>query len=135
MQHLPGDGHGGPDPCDVSFQNSTYKLVFDTTPDGPLYHTIGIEGPSGHWKYPSKAWAFANGNFYSTIDVFHKSVACICFSPPDSSGVENALNGPLSYDFLRGAVLIGRERIMPEYLNTVVVADHWVKGPHHFWFD
>ena len=34
-----------------------------------------------------------------------------------------------------GAKLVGRERIMPEYMNHFVVADHWVKGPHHFWVD
>merc|ERR1712048_579331 len=58
----------------------------------------------------------------------------ICLSPEDPT-VENAINGPLSFDFLKGAVLIGRERIVPEYLNTPFVVDHWVKGPHHFWFD
>lgn len=23
----------------------------------------------------------------------------------------------------------------PEYLKSEIVADHWVKGPHHFWID
>jgi hypothetical protein len=124
----------GRDPCNVKFKNSTYQLVFDTTPEGPLYHTIGISGPSGPSPFPGKSWALPNGNFYNTVDIFHHSSFCICLSPDDPT-VENALNGPLSYDFLKGAVLIGRERIVPEYLNTVVLADHWVKGPHHFWFD
>jgi hypothetical protein len=124
----------GTDPCEVKFRNSTYTLVFNTTEEGPVYHTIGHKGPSGPSPFPGKSWALPNGNFYNTVDVFGKSAFCICLSPADPT-VQNAINGPLSYDFLSDAVLIGRERIVPEYLNTPMVADHWVKGPHHFWFD
>jgi len=124
----------GRDPCDVKFKNSTYTLVFDTTPEGPIYHTIGRTGPSGPSPFPGKSWALPNGNFYNTVDVFGRTAFCICIGPPDPT-VENAINGPLPYDFLRDAVLIGRERVVLEYLNKQVVADHWVKGPHHFWFD
>merc|ERR1712194_975298 len=74
-------------------------------------------GPSGPSPFPGKSWALPNGNFFNTVDVFGKSAFCICLSPEDPT-VENAINGPLSYDFLKDAVLVGRERIVPEYLNT-----------------
>ena len=35
----------------------------------------------------------------------------------------------------KGAKLVGRERITPEYIGAALVTDHWVKGPHHFWID
>jgi len=124
----------GRDPCEVKFRNSTYTLVFKTTPEGPIYHSIGRSGPSGPSPFPGKSWGYPNGNFWNTVDVFGKTAFCICLGLGDPT-VENAISGPLSYDFLKGAVLIGRERIVPEYLNTPMVADHWVKGPHHFWFD
>lgn len=124
----------GRDPCNVKFKNSTYTLVFTTTPEGPIYHTIGHSGPSGPSPFPGKSWGYPNGNFFNTVDIFGKSVFCVCLGLDDPT-VENSIMGPLSYDFLKGAVLIGRERIVPEYLNTPMVADHWVKGPHHFWFD
>jgi hypothetical protein len=124
----------GRDPCVVDFRNSTYTLRFKTTDEGPVYHTTGHTGPSGPSPFPGSSWALPNGNFYNTVDVAETGIFCICLGPDDPT-VENALNGPLSYDFLRDAVLIGRERIVPEYLNTPLVADHWVKGPHHFWFD
>jgi hypothetical protein len=47
----------------------------------------------------------------------------------------NTLTGPLRYDFNDGAKLVGRERVRPEYYAEAVVADHWVKGPHHFWIE
>lgn len=125
----------GKDPCEVKFRNSTYTLVYDaSTPEGLIYHTIGHSGPSGPSPFPGKSWALGNGNFYNTVDVFGRTAFCICISTPDPT-VENAINGPLTFDFLKDAVLIGRERIVPEYLNTPMVTDHWVKGPHHFWFD
>ena len=47
----------------------------------------------------------------------------------------NTLTGPLRFDFNDGAKLVGRERVRPEYFADSVVADHWVKGPHHFWME
>ena len=37
--------------------------------------------------------------------------------------VDNAITGPLSWDFNRGAKLVGRERVEPEYFGRSVVAD------------
>lgn len=124
----------GRDPCSVNFRNSTYTLHFDTRPEGPLYHTVGHTGPSGPSPFPGKSWALSNGNFYNTVDVKEKGIICICISPTDPV-TKNAITGPLSYDFNRNAKLVGRERIVPEYLGKSIVADHWVKGPHHFWID
>merc|ERR1712232_226558 len=124
----------GQHPCDKRhWTNSTYTLTFDTREDGPVYHT---KQHSDGLLSRSTAIAVGNGNFYTMIDVpvFDKHAFCACIGPTDPT-VENALAGPLSYDFLRDAVLVGRERIVPEYLNSPMIADHWVKGPHHFWFD
>lgn len=127
----------GRDPCTVDFKNSTYTLYFDTREDGPIYHTVGKTGPSGPSPLPGDAWHLGNGNFYTTANAFHHEAFCVCMSPKcDAAGCpSNTVLGPLTYDFLKGSKLVGRERIVPEYLNTPIVADHWVKGPHHFWFD
>jgi len=124
----------GRDPCKINFKNSTYDLQFATKADGPWYHTIGLTGPSGPSPIPGKSWALPNGNFYNTVDAFGKSTFCICLGAKDPV-VDNALVGPLSYDFNKGAKLVGRERVKPEYMTESIVADHWVKGPHHFWID
>ncbi|CAK0880435.1 unnamed protein product [Prorocentrum cordatum] len=124
----------GRDPCNVKFRNSTYTLYFDTRPEGPLYHTVGHTGPSGPSPFPGKSWALANGNFYNTVTAAGKDAFCICLSPQDPVQ-KNAITGPLRYDFLDTAKLIGRERIIPEYIGRSLVADHWVKGPHHFWIE
>lgn len=133
----------GRDPCNPDFHNGTYTLVFDTTPAGPLYHTIATSGYAGPSAFPGKSWAYSNGNFYTSVDAGYANESfpnggrtdfCVCLGPEDPS-VTGALNGPLPWDFLKGALLIGRERITPEYLNQPVVTDHWVKGPHHFWYD
>lgn len=126
----------GRDPCDVSFRNSTYNLLFQTAEDGsPTYHTIGLTGPSGPSPFPGKSWGLPNGNFYTTVDVAGRSTFCTCLGQVDPV-VDNALTGPLSWDFNKGAKLVGRERVVPEYYDgRSVVADHWVKGPHHFWIE
>lgn len=124
----------GRSPCDVTFRNSTYTLYFDTQEDGPHYHTVGHTGPSGPSPFPGKSWALPNGNFYNTVDIAGHSTFCICITPIDPV-VQNAATGPLSYDFNKGAKLVGRELISPEYVGGSMVADHWVKGPHHFWVD
>lgn len=124
----------GRDPCKIDFKNSTYQLLFETTPEGPIYHTIGKTGPSGPSPFPGKSWALPNGNFYTTVDAFGKSTFCTCLGPVDPV-VDNAITGPLRYDFNNGAKLIGRERVKPEYYDDFVICDHWAKGPHHFWID
>lgn len=124
----------GRDPCKVKFKNSTYTLHFKTTEHGPIYHTSGITGPSGPSPVPGSSWANPNGNFWSTIDIKGKPEYCICLGSVDPI-VKNAFTGPLRYDFDVGAIYIGREKIRPEYLNKDYIADHYVKGPHHFWYD
>jgi hypothetical protein len=42
----------GRDPCAVDFKNQTYNLYFETTADGPIYHTVGITGGSGPSPVP-----------------------------------------------------------------------------------
>merc|ERR1740130_1127940 len=124
----------GRDPCNIKFKNSTYDLYFETRDDGPVYHTVGKTGPSGPSPFPGKSWAVPNGNFYTTVDVLGKSTFCTCLGNADPV-VDNAVTGPLSFDFNKGAKLIGRERVKPEYMDHEIVADHWVKGPHHFWIN
>eukprot|EP00665_Eupelagonemidae_sp_cell47_P000016 gene16-8031_t len=55
--------------------------------------------------------------------------------PDPYPAYHNTLLGPLRWDFPRDSLLVGRERIFVEYANRTVVADHWTKGPHHFWFE
>ena len=124
----------GRDPCEVDFKNSTYTLYFETTDEGPIYHTVGHSGPSGPSPFPGSSWALPNGNFFTTVDVAENPVFCTCLGPVDPV-VDNAITGPLRYDFNDGAKLVGRERVTPEYFDAAIVADHWVKGPHHFWVD
>lgn len=124
----------GRSPCGINFKNSTYTLYFQTTAEGPTYHTVGHTGSSGPSPIPGKSWALPNGNFYTTVDIAGKSTFCTCLGPIDPV-VGNALTGPLRYNFNEGAKLVGRERVKPEYLNDFLLADHWVKGPHHFWID
>ena len=57
-----------------------------------------------------------------------------CLGPVDPV-VNNSFTGPLRYNFNEGAKLVGRESVIPEYVGHAVVADHWVKGPHHFWIE
>lgn len=124
----------GTTPCKINFKNSTYTLYYDTRADGPLYHTVGHTGPSGPSPFPGKSWALGNGNFYNSVQIRGKDIFCICLSPKDPS-TQNAISGPLRWNFLDTAKLIGRELIVPEYLKKPMVVDHWVKGPHHFWIE
>lgn len=127
----------GRDPCSVNFRNSTYTLEFNTNDDGPVYHTIGHTGPSGPSPFPGSSYGYPNSNFYTITTVAGHNAFCVCLGGVGDLDPtrNNTLVGPLSYDFNRGAKLVGRERIRPEYFNEFVVADHWVKGPHHFWID
>jgi hypothetical protein len=120
----------GRDPCAVEWHNGTYTLHFATDEEGnPTYHSVGHTGYSGPSPVPGKSWALPNGNFYNTIDVAGASAFCICLSTKDPV-VDNAVTGPLAYNFNKDAKLIGREKIRPEHFDHDIVADHWVKGPH-----
>jgi len=125
----------GRDPCEVNFRNSTYSLRFNTNADGPVYHTIGHSGPSGPSPLPGSSYGYPNSNFYTISSILGKGVFCVCLGGPGDLDPtrKNALVGPLTYDFNKGAKLIGRERIKPEHMDEFLVTDHWVKGPHHFW--
>lgn len=72
-----------------------------------------------------------------TADMFIKiyGAFCICVSPRESGNKSGVPIGPLVHDFAADAVFVGRERIGLEKLGKSVVADHWNKGPHHFWID
>lgn len=125
----------GRDPCAIDFKNSTYTLYFETDEnDLPTYHSVGHTGPSGPSPVPGKSWALPNGNFFNTVDLFGHTAFCLCISTIDPV-VDNAITGPLVYDFNHDAKLIGREKVRPEYFDYDIVADHWVKGPHHFWIE
>lgn len=63
-------------------------------------------------------------------------------TPNPFKNFKNVLLGPLRWDFPADSVLIGRELIELEWTadgeqdsHKMVVADHWNKGPHHFWYD
>eukprot|EP00756_Hemistasia_phaeocysticola_P041977 Hpha_TRINITY_DN16944_c1_g1::TRINITY_DN16944_c1_g1_i4::g.54036::m.54036 len=125
-------------PCNgIKFKNSTYTLRFATTPEGPVYHTTGHTGPSGPSPLPGSSWGLPNGNFYTTVDILGGHVFCLCIGTtcPTGGCANNTIVGPLRYNFNDHALFIGREKIVPEYLNKEVVTDHWVSGPHHFWMD
>ena len=110
----------GPDPCARHVHhNDTELLYYDdsrTNYSGPILYMITEK--THFYQMP-------------TADVFIKidNAFCICVSPHAlGTGI-----GPLVHDFAKDAVLIGREVIGLEGLNTSVEADHWNKGPHHFW--
>lgn len=125
--------HPGTDPCEgVKFQNSTDMLYFDTREDGPHLVNYGVEGGTGPFPVPAQSWMLPSGNFYTRTEGFCVCLSITCETPPCPS---NTVNGPLAYDWAKGALLVGRERIVPEYIEREMVADHWVKGPHHFWVE
>ena len=76
-------------------------------------------------------WTLPSADMFIKID----KAFCICVSPFANGNKSSAPIGPLVHDFAKDAVLVGRERIGLEGLGMSVVADHWNKGPHHFWFD
>jgi hypothetical protein len=58
---------------------------------------------------------------------------CICVTPFQNGNHSKVPTGALLYDFAKDAVLVGREIIGLEGVGSSVEADHWNKGPHHFW--
>jgi len=36
---------------------------------------------------------------------------------------------------MEGGKFLGREKLFIEYINKEIVVDHWIKGPHHIWWD
>lgn len=113
----------GADPC------AAHKFANDT-------ETMYYDDLRGNFSGPVMFTKASATSIYTlpTADMFIDILGafCICVSPREN-GVGNKLTGPLKYDFAHDAVLIGREKIGLEGLDTTVVADHWNKGPHHFW--
>merc|ERR1712093_101241 len=64
-------------------------------------------------------------------------------TPNPFDHADNTLLGPLRWDFPHDSILIGREEIELEWTDwdeksdthRMVIADHWNKGPHHFWYE
>jgi hypothetical protein len=114
----------GADPCAThNFHNDTETFYFDdsrTSFNGPIMYTKTTK--TGIWTLP-------------TADMFIKimNVFCICVTPVENGNRSATPTGPLVHDFAKDAVLIGREIIGLEGLGMSVEADHWNKGPHHFW--
>lgn len=120
----------GADPCAVhKFNNDTEKFYFDDSrtsfPEGPIMFTD---------TSASAIYTLPTADMFINIRVFGKSVFCICVTPSEN-GQGKVATGPLRHDFAHDAVLIGREIIGLEGLDIEVEADHWNKGPHHFWVD
>jgi len=76
-------------------------------------------------------WHLGNGNMFIKTD----NSFCICISVYENGNTTKPPMGPLTHDFGKDAILVGREKIGVEYLNKEVIADHYNKGPHHFWVD
>lgn len=125
-QENTGGRFPGADPCAThKFSNDTETFYYDGT--GPNIRTDTTE---------STIWTLDSADMFIKIKpFFHIGVFCICVTPHESGTSGNVPIGPLVHDFAKDAVLLGRERIGLEGLNVQVVADHYVKGPHHFWID
>jgi len=113
----------------------------------------------------SSQWTLPNGNMYTETKNLGVSMCICFSDPnkqprptnsadPQPGGkyspgtpdpfdkFDNVLLGPLRWDFPSDAVLIGREEIELEWTafgkqdsHKMVIADHWNKGPHHFWYE
>lgn len=114
----------GADPCAPhTFTNNTELFNYNEAV-GMRYHTkSGIQ--------TSDIWHGVDGNMYIKID----GAFCICITVRPNGDKSKKYSGPLVHDFAKDAVLIGREKIGVEILNKEVIADHWNKGPHHFWIE
>lgn len=115
----------GADPCALhNFNNDTEVLYFqnDWKGQGPIMFTDTSK--TDIWTLP-------------TADMFIKisGAFCICVTPFENGDSTAKPTGPLYFDFAKDAVLVGRELIGLEGYDVKVVADHWNKGPHHFWVD
>lgn len=112
----------GANPCDIhNFNNDTEVFYYDSDPY-PIMYTKTSK--TSIWTLP-------------TADMFIKieGLFCICVTPLENGDKQATPTGPLFHDFAKDAVLIGREKIGLEKVGTTVLADHWSKGPHHFWID
>jgi len=119
----------GADPCALhNFNNDTETMYYDDTrthyPTGPIMYTK----TSGTAIYTLPTADMFIKIFEAGIGVF-----CICVTPHENGNKTDVPTGPLRYDFASDSVLIGREVIGLEGLGIEVEADHWNKGPHHFW--
>lgn len=117
----------GANPCDIhNFNNDTEVFYFDDSrtsfPEGPIMYTNTSK--TDIYTLPS-------------ADMFIKisGAFCICVTPFENGDAAGKATGALLHDFAKDAVLIGREIIGLEGLDMEVEADHWNKGPHHFWVD
>jgi len=116
----------GADPCSPhKYTNSSEVLYYDSVGHEMRYTTkSGLQSTS--------IWHLGNGNMFIKID----KTFCICVSVTENGNRTKKTIGPLHHDFAKDAVLIGREQIHVEApINKTVIADHWNKGPHHFWID
>lgn len=110
----------GPDPCAKHvFHNDTELLHYDDSRKNFVGPILYMQTKQTHF------YQLPNADVFIKID----DTFCICVSPDELGGGI----GPLVHNFAHDAVLIGRERVGLEGLNTSVIADHWNKGPHHFW--
>jgi len=117
----------GADPCAPHiYTNHTEVLYFDSVHDVMRYKLAAPQS-----KSVSDTWHLGNGNMFIKID----NAFCICVSVYENGNTTKKPMGPLTHDFGKDAILIGREKIGVEYINKEVVADHYNKGPHHFWVD
>lgn len=61
---------------------------------------------------------------------------CICTQPGASFGIDIY---PLNFDFMNPKThpvrFIGRENMFIEYVEKMMIVDHWTQGPHHIWKD
>lgn len=114
----------GADPCAAhKFTNDTEKLYYDgslTNFSGPIMYT-----KASH----TQIYTLPDADMFIKI----MGVFCICVTPHENGMNDRPATGPLRYDFSKDAVYVGREEIGLEGLNMTVVADHFNKGPHHFW--
>jgi len=111
----------GAEPCALhNFKNDTERFYYDG-----ILPFMRIDTGSG-----TKIWSLPDNNMFIKINAID---LCLCVTPFQSH--TDIPTGPLEHDFAKDATLVGREVIGLEGLNTTSVADHWNKGPHHFWVD
>jgi hypothetical protein len=114
----------GADPCAThKFENDTEVFYYDdsrTNFDGPIMYTDCSK---------TDIYTLPTADMFIKID----GAFCICVTPYENGNKSLPATGPLLHDFAKDAVLIGREIIGLEGVNVEVEADHWNKGPHHFW--
>jgi len=90
-----------------------------------------------YYDYPNDRLKFENNekylvNFSATFihqqdNFYSETGVCVCFGV----GI-----GILKYDaFSYDAMYLGRENKYIEYIGKNFTTDHYLKGPHHIWFD